>query len=98
MSSFNDFCADAKRFAGKAAKKTGELAHCASLHLKLEGVKNKLCAKYEKLGRLTYKQLKSGESMAEKISEVISDIDSLRLDETDLKNQIDALKQEESDE
>ena len=57
MSSFNDFCADAKRFAGKAAKKTGELAHCASLHLKLEGVKNKLCAKYEKLGRLTYKQL-----------------------------------------
>ncbi len=98
MSSFNDFCADAKRFANKAAKKTGELAHSASLHLKLEGVKNKLSANYEKLGRLTYKQLKSGESVAEKISEVIATIDSLKIDETDLKNQIDALKKENKDE
>ncbi len=98
MSSFNDFCADAKRLAGKAAKKTCELANSASLHLKLEGVKNKLSANYEKLGRLTYKQLKSGESEAKKISEVIEVIDSLRADETDLKGQIDALKKENKDE
>ena len=97
MSSFNEFCDGAKRFARKAAKKTGEVAQSASLRLKLEGVKNKLCANYEKLGRLTYKQLKSGNSQAQKIAEVIAAIDSLRLNETDLKNQIDALGKEKEE-
>ena len=94
MSSFNEFCTDAKRLAGKAAKKTCDLANSASLHLKLERVKNKLSSNYEKLGRLTYKQLKSGESEAKKISEVIDTIDSLRIDQAILQNQIDALKDE----
>lgn len=98
MSSFNDFCTDAKCFAKRAAKKTGELAHCASLRIKLEGVKNKISANYEKLGRLTYKQLKSGESEAQKIAEVIDTIDTLRLEEANLKSEIDSLKQEENDE
>ena len=98
MSSFNEFCSDAKRFANKAVKKTGELAQSASLHLKLEGVRNKLSASYEKLGRLTYKQLKTEETQAEKISDVISSIDALREKESDLKNQIDSLKEEKTEE
>ena len=98
MSSFNEFCNDAKRIARKAAKKTGELAHSASLRIKLEGVKNKLSSNYEKLGRLTYKQLKSDESVAEKISEVIAAIDALRIDEADIKREIDSLGAKDKEE
>ena len=98
MSSWNEFCNDARRIANKAAKKTGKLAHSASLRLKLESTKNKLSAQFEKLGRLTYKQLNSGETQAEKISEVIALIDSLREEEKELKNQIAACKEEKTEE
>ena len=98
MSSWNEFCDDARRFANKAAKKTGQLAHGASLRLKLEAIKNKLSAQYEKLGRLTYKQLNSGETQAEKISDVIAAIDKLREEEKELKTQIAAQKEEKTEE
>lgn len=98
MSSFNEFCDGARRFAGKAAKKTGELAQTASLRIKFEAVKNKLSSKFEKLGRLTYKQLQSGETQAEKISEIIADIDALRKEESDIKDQIDSIKKEKNEE
>ena len=75
--------------AVKAAKKTGELAHSASLHIKLEGVKSAISAEYERLGRLTYKQLSSEESLAEKISEAISAIDSLKAEEKKLREEIE---------
>lgn len=94
MSSWNEFCDDARRFANKAAKKTEEIAHIASLRFKLEGVKNKLSANFEKLGRLTYKQLKSGESQAEKISAVIETIDSLRKEEKEILNELGEKEEE----
>lgn len=94
MSSWNEFCDDARRFANKAAKKTEEIAHIASLRFKLEGVKNKLSANFEKLGRLTYKQLKSGESQAEKISAVIETIDSLRKEEKGILNELGEKEEE----
>ena len=93
MSSWNEFCDDARRFANKAAKKTGDLAHSASLRLKLETTKTRLSSCFETLGRLTYKQLITGESQAEKISEVIAEIDKLREEEKELKKQIDAAKE-----
>ena len=89
MSKFDDFCTDLGRFADKAAKKTGELAKSATLRIKLERVKSQISTSYEKLGRLTYKQLKTGESQTEKIADVISGIDSLRAKEADLKKKID---------
>ena len=95
MSSWNEFCADARRFANKAAKKTGKVAHDASIRFKLEGVKNKLAANFEKLGRLTYKQLKSGDSQAEKIAEIIDAIDNLRAKEKELQDELD--KKEENE-
>ena len=99
MASWNEFCDDARRFANKAAKKTGELAHSASLHLKLEAIKAKLSSRFETLGRLTYKQLGSGETQADKISEMIAQIDKLREEEKELKNQIaEAKKKEEQTE
>ena len=80
MATWNEFCSDVSRISKKAAKKTGELAHSASLHIKLENYKSKLSSSYEKLGRLTYKQLKTSVSQAEEISEVIATIDSIRAD------------------
>ena len=97
MSSWNEFCSDARRFANKAAKKTEDLAHTASLRIKVEGIKNKLSANFEKLGRLTYKQLKSGESQAEKISEVLSEIDELIAKEKEIKKQLEKAKESDSE-
>ena len=96
MSTWNEFCADVSRFANRAVKKTEELAHSATLHVKLEGIRNKLSAEFEKLGRLTYKQLKTSESQAEKISEIITAIDALRAQEKEIIKQIeDAKKKDE---
>ena len=98
MSSWNEFCDDARRFANKAAKRTGELAHSTTLRIKLETVKAKLSGRFESLGRLTYKQLVSGETQAEKISEVIAAIEKLREEEKELKKQIEEAKKKESEE
>ena len=80
MATWNEFCSGVSRIANKTAKKTGELAHSASLHIKLENNKAKLSSAYEKLGRLTYKQLKTSVSQAELISEVIATIDTVNAD------------------
>jgi hypothetical protein len=88
MATWNEFCSGVGRIANKTAKKTGEIAHSASLHIKLENYKSKLSSAYEKLGRLTYKQIKSSESQAEQISETIATIDSLREEVSSLENKI----------
>jgi hypothetical protein len=67
---------------GKAAdiavKKTGEFADSAKKYVRLKNVDSKLSAKFELLGKLTYKQIKNGESYAERIATVMDDIDALR--------------------
>jgi hypothetical protein len=88
MATWNEFCSDVSRISKKAAKKTGALAHSASLHIKLENHKAKLSSSYEKLGRLPYKQLKTSVSQAKQISEVIATIDSIRADVSALENEI----------
>ena len=78
--------------AGKAVKKTEEIADVAKKQIKLKSYDSKLSSKYESLGRLTYKQIKCGESQAESISTVISEIDELRVKRSDLANEIEADK------
>lgn len=73
----------------KTAQKTGELADTAAKYVKLKSMDMKLSSKYEDLGRLTYKQLKSGTSQAEKISETIEKIDSIRADRKALNDEIE---------
>jgi translation initiation factor 2B subunit (eIF-2B alpha/beta/delta family) len=92
MATWNEFCSDVSRISKKAAKKTGALAHSASLHIKLENHKAKLSSSYEKLGRLTYKQLKTAVSQAEAISEVIATIDSIRADVSVIEKEIEEEK------
>ncbi len=64
--------------AEKAKKKTGELAEDASMQIKLKSLESKRNALYEQLGRLTYRQLKTGESQAEKIAQTIENLDEVR--------------------
>jgi hypothetical protein len=94
MANWNDIKSNVGRAANKAFKKAGELADVASLNFKLKSLKAKLSDRYEKLGRLTYKQLKTEISQAEAISEVIAEIDALREEGKELKQKIDEAKKE----
>ena len=92
MSEFNNFCKKVKKTASKVAKKTGEAADIAAKYVKLHRIDSKLSSRYEALGRLTYKQLKTGESHAEKIALYIQSIDQLRVDRKALNDEIEADK------
>ena len=92
MSEFNSFCKKVKKTAAKVAKKTGEATDIAVKYIKLQRIDSKLSDRYESLGRLTYKQLKTGESYAEKIALYIQSIDQLRADRKALNEEIEADK------
>lgn len=92
MSEFGIFCKKVKKAAGKAVKKTGEVADIAVKRVKLQRIDSKLSDRYEMLGRLTYKQLKTGESYAEKIALYIDAIDQLRAERKSLNAEIEAEK------
>ena len=97
MANWNDIKTNIGNAANKTVKKAGELADTASLHFKYRTSKAKLAEKFEKLGRLTYKQLKAEVSYAEAIADVISDIDELREEIQALKEKIDEEKQARKD-
>ena len=64
--------------AKKAKQKTGEIVDVASMQIKLKSLESKRDHLYEQLGRLTYRQLKTGESQAEKIASTIEGLDEIR--------------------
>ncbi len=68
----------AKRAANMALKETGEVADMAAMRLKLKTLEAKRNDGYEMLGRLTYRQLKTGVSQAERIAPVIEELDLVR--------------------
>jgi hypothetical protein len=92
MSEFNGLCKKIKRTAAKVVKKTGEAADMAAKYIKLQRIDSKLSDRYEVLGKLTYKQIKTGESYAEKIALYIDSIDKLRADRKALNDEIAAEK------
>lgn len=96
MSDFNDFYNGVKRVADKAVKKTGEVADLAAKYVKLHRIDSKLSSRYEVLGKLTYKQLKTGESYAEKIALYMESIDKLRAERKALCAEIEAEKMRQS--
>ena len=98
MANWDNIKVKVGKAASTAAKKTGELADTASKYVKLKAVDVKLSSKYESLGRLTYKQLKNGGSQAQKISEVIEQIDSLNEQRKAIKDEIEAEKQRRAEE
>ena len=75
--------------ANKAARKTEEIADITVKRVKLASLESKLGKQYEKLGRLTYKQLKTGETQADKISAVSPEIDRLRDEVSSMRHDIE---------
>ena len=78
MDGWELFKFSAKRAARKAIKETGEAADIAGLHIKLKSLEAKRNSEYEMLGRLTYRQLKTGISQADRIAPVIERLDTVR--------------------
>lgn len=78
MADWNTVRDGAARAANKAIRKTGEVADVASFYVKIKMTEAKLDGYYTTLGKLTYKQLKTGESQAEKIKPVVDGIDACR--------------------
>ena len=98
MANWKEIRTQAGKTANKAIKKTGEIADSASKYVKLKIYDTKLSSKYEELGRLTYKQIKTETSMAERISGVIDEIDTLRIQRKALKEEIEADKRRRAEE
>ena len=80
--------------ATTAAKKTGEVADLTAMRLKLKMLQAKRDEQYKQLGKLTYRQLKSGESQAEKIAPVVEELDELAVKMQVLVNDIARAKEQ----
>ena len=78
MADWNNVRAEVGRAANKAIKKTGEVADVAAVYVKIKMAEAKVDGYYTTLGKLTYKQLKTGESQAEKIKPIVDGIDASR--------------------
>ena len=89
MSSWNDFKADAGKFASKAAVKAGEFTDAATSHLKLQGLKLRLCEEFEKLGKIKYVEIKTGK-VSENEADILNNIDTLRRKIKKLETEIEA--------
>ena len=96
MANWENIKSGVSRAANTTIKKTGELAGNASMHMKLARLMSKRDDLFEKLGKLTYTQLKTDESHAEEISAVISQIDTLGIQIRAQKAKIEEAKAEKA--
>lgn len=80
------------RVANSAIKNTEEMADIASMRIKIRSLESKKDDQYELLGMLTYRQIKTGMSQAERIAPVIEEIDSLRARIRELGEKLEAAK------
>ena len=92
MANWENIKSGVTRVANTTIKKTGELAGNASMHMKLARLMAKRDEMFEKLGKLTYIQLKTKESRAEEIAAIISQIDSLGVQIVKQKAKIEEAK------
>ena len=94
MANWENIKSGVSKAANTTIKKTGELAGNASMHMKLARLMSKRDDLFEKLGKLTYAQLKADESHAEEISAIISQIDTLNVQIRVQKGKIEEAKAE----
>ena len=94
MSTWNDLRSVFGRAANGAIQKTGEFADVTAMRLKLKVLEGKRDDQYRVLGKLTYRQLKTGVSQAEKIAVAIESLDDIRGKIRRLTDEIDQLKAE----
>ena len=77
MAKWDEIRSSVSRAASSTVKKSEEIANTATMHVKLARLMSQRDEQFEKLGKLTYRQLKTDESFAEEIAAVISQIDTL---------------------
>ena len=94
MANWENIKSGVSKAANTTIKKTGEFAGNASMHMKLARLMSKRDDLFEKLGKLTYAQLKADESHAEEISAIISQIDTLNVQIRVQKGKIEEAKAE----
>ena len=97
MADWNSIKMSAKRAARIAIKETGEAADIAGLRLKIKALEAKRNDEYELLGKLTYRQLKTGISQADRIAPVINNLDEIRSRIKSLTAEIEDVKKGRSD-
>ncbi len=96
MANWKEIRSSVERVAKNTINKTEEIAESASMRVKLTTLNSKRDALYEKLGRLTYKQLKAGESKAEEIAKIVTEIDKVLDDIAKQKAKIEEAKAEKA--
>ena len=89
MANWSTVRTSVSRAASKAIHKTSEVADTASLYVKLKAAEAKLDGYYTALGKLTYRQLESGESQAAEIAPVIEHIRETKAKIRKLRNDIE---------
>lgn len=78
MANWREIRRNIKRSASKAVSRAGELSDNASLRVKLAQKEATLSELYEKLGRVAYQKIKTGETETEKAKVLIEKIDIVR--------------------
>jgi ribosome-associated translation inhibitor RaiA len=97
MANWEEIRSGVARAANTTIKKTGELAENASMHVKLARLMSKRDGLFEKLGKLTYVQLRTDESRAEEIAAIVSQIDTLGAQINKQKAKIEAVKAQKAE-
>lgn len=92
MATWNEIRTEVGTFAAKTKRRTEEIADITSMRIKLAALKTKLDSQFKALGKLTYDQLKGEDSLADKISETILNIDKLKEDIKALNEKIELAK------
>ncbi len=93
MKEWNSVLTGVEKAADTAIRKTGLLADTASIYVRMKATQAKLDGYYTALGKYTYRQLKTGEQLADKIAGVLKNIDTERAKMTALQNQLVAEKE-----
>ncbi len=97
MANWEQIKGNVKVAANKAIKTTGELADSASMQIKLKSLESKRDKKYKELGKLTYRQIKTGDSLAAEIAPIIDELDAIREQIRQQKALIDEAKKAKAD-
>ncbi len=92
MPKWEEIRASVSKAATQTVSATQDIAGNTSMHIKLARLMSKRDELFEKLGKLTYKQLKTDESYAEEIAAVISQIDTLSTQIAKQKAKIEEIK------
>ena len=93
METWELFKLSAKKVANTALQETSDAADLAGFRIKLKALESKRDEEYEMLGRLTYRQLKTGVSQAERIAPVIENLDKIRANIKKIEQQMDKTRQ-----